>query len=71
MALWRIKRLEVGQDPDSAFNYLFQIIMHDDSANIDEATAVALSKPAYIADNTILLAALVTAGYTPNDWGGV
>ena len=71
MALWRIKRLEVGQDPDSAFNYLFQLIMHDDDANVDEAAAVALSKPAYVADNTILLAALVTAGYTPNDWGGV
>lgn len=71
MALWRIKRCEVNPQPANPGMMEFSIIMHDDQTNEDEAVTLNVSVVSYKADPAALLAALVTAGYTPNDWGGV
>lgn len=71
MALWRIKRCEVNPAPANPGMTEFAIVMQDTDANVEEAVTINVNTATYKADPASLLAALVAAGYTPNDWGGV
>lgn len=72
MALWRIKRQEIYSTLDGLPGQVdIKCIMHDDDTGDEATEIVTLVRTTYVATPSILLAALVTAGYTPNDWGGV
>jgi hypothetical protein len=71
MALWRIERQEVAQGTELPGTYDIKCHMRDTDTDDLEIHVVTMSRATYESNPEDLLAALVTAGYTPNDWGGV
>lgn len=71
MALWRIERQEVSQGTELPNTYDIKCHMRDTQTDALEIEVVSMARTTYESNPEDLLAALVTAGYTPNDWGGV
>lgn len=71
MALWRIARMDVSQGTEVPGTYAIKCHMIDTQTQATDIEVVNLAMATYESNPEDLLAALVTAGYTPNDWGGV
>ena len=71
MTMWRLARIEVKDGTEVPGTYDLVCNMVDTDTGTEEVHVANIAQATYQDTPATLLAALVTAGYTPNDWGGV
>jgi len=71
MALWKIKRQTVNVGTELPGQVAITCLMEDTETGEQAVEVVNMNTGTFTDTPAALLAALVTAGYTPNDWGGV